>query len=86
MVNIGKKVIEFYNLNINLHNQDSVAGSVIQASGMVVVEDASRTAAWLPDYHSGASVRTSPGVNLAPLRGDLRASEAVQQADQLPTC
>ena len=69
-----------------MNDQDSVAGSVIQASGMVVVEDASRTAAWLPDYHSGASVRTSPGVNLAPLRGDLRASEAVQQADQLPTC
>ena len=70
-----------------------MAGSVIQASGMVIVEDASRTVAWLPDYHSGASVRTSPGVNLAPLRGDLWTSllckqqgEAVQQADQLPIC
>ncbi len=63
-----------------------MAGSVIQASGMVVVEDASRTVAWLPDYHSDASVHTNPGVNLAPLRGDLQTSEAVQQEDQLPTC
>ena len=65
-------------------DQDCVAGSVIQISGMVAVEDASRTVAWLPDYHSGFSTRTSPGVNLAP--GDLRTSGAIQQADQLPTC
>ena len=46
--------------------QDSVAGSVIQASGMVLFEDALKAGTLVVDLRSAASVRTTPLVNLAP--------------------
>ena len=72
-----QKKLHGHNLPIN--NQDSVAGSVIQASGMVVFEDVLRTVAWWPDIQSVTSVCTSPGVNLAPLRGELWTSLLCKQ-------
>ena len=48
------------------HNQDSVAGSVIQASGMVLFEDGLKPGTLVVDIWSAASVRTTPVVNLAP--------------------
>ena len=53
-------------MNMDFENQDSVVGSVIHASGMVVFEDVLRTVAWWPDIKSAASICTNPGVNLAP--------------------
>ena len=53
-------------MNMDFENQDSVVGSVIHASGMVVFEDVLRTVAWWPDIKSAARVCTSPVVNLAP--------------------
>ena len=64
---------------LHIVNQDSVAGSVIQASGMVVFEDVLRTIAWWSDIQSVTSVCTSPGVNLAPLRGELWTSLLCKQ-------
>ena len=46
--------------------QDSVAGSVIQASGMVLFEDGLKPGTLVVDIWSAASVRTTPVVNLAP--------------------
>ena len=50
-------------------NQDSVAGSVIQASGMVLFEDALKAGTLVEDLWSNASVRTTPVVDLAPQVG-----------------
>ena len=47
-------------------DQDSVAGSVIQASGMVLFEDGLKPGTLVVDIWSAASVRTTPVVNLAP--------------------
>ena len=47
-------------------NQDSVAGSVIQASGMVLFEDALEAGTLGVDIWSAPSVRTTPVVKLAP--------------------
>ena len=49
-----------------LMDQDSVAGSVIQASGMVLFEDGLKPGTLVVDIWSAASVRTTPVVNLAP--------------------
>ena len=46
--------------------QDSVAGSVIQASGMVLFEDGLKPGTLVVDIWSAASVRTTPVVNLVP--------------------
>ena len=46
--------------------QDSMAGSVIQASGMVLFEDGLKPGTLVVDIWSAASVRTTPVVNLAP--------------------
>ena len=43
-----------------------MAGSIIQASGMVLFEDVLKTGALIVDIWSAASVRTTPVVNLAP--------------------
>ena len=50
----------------NTDYQDSVAGSVIQASGMVLFEDGLKPGTLVVDIWSAASVRTTPVVNLAP--------------------
>ena len=47
-------------------DQDSVAGSVIQASGMVLFEDALEAGTLGVDILSAPSVRTTPVVKLAP--------------------
>ena len=47
-------------------DQDSVAGSVIQASGMVLFEDALEAGTLGVDIWSAPSVRTTPVVKLAP--------------------
>ena len=47
-------------------DQDSVAGSVIQASGMVLFEDGLKPGTLVVDIWSATSVRTTPVVNLAP--------------------
>ena len=63
-------------------NQDSVAGSVIQASGMVLFEDALKAGTLVEDLWSNASVRTTPVVDLAPQVGshpDLGAWCGVQE-------
>ena len=52
--------------NKSLFHQDSVAGSVIQASGMVLFEDGLKPGTLVVDIWSAASVRTTPVVNLAP--------------------
>ena len=44
-----------------------MAGSVIQASGMVLFEDALKAGTLVEDIWSDASIRTTPVVNLAPL-------------------
>ena len=49
-----------------IKDQDSVAGSVIQASGMVLFEDGLKPGTLVVDIWSAASVRTTPVVNLAP--------------------
>ena len=49
--------------------QDSVAGSVIQASGMVLFEDALKAGTLVEDLWSNANVRTTPVVDLAPQVG-----------------
>ena len=46
--------------------QDSVAGSVIQASGMVLFEDGLDAGTLGVDIWSAPSIRTTPVVNLAP--------------------
>ena len=46
--------------------QDSVAGSVIQASGMVLFEDGLEAGALGVDIMSAPSVCTTPVVNLEP--------------------
>ena len=43
-----------------------MAGSVIQASGMVLFEDALKAGTLVEDLWSNASIRTTPVVNLAP--------------------
>ena len=43
-----------------------MAGSVIQASGMVLFEDALKAGTIVVDIWSAASVRTTPVVNLEP--------------------
>ena len=48
------------------YDQDSVAGSVIQASGMVLFEDGLEAGALGVDIMSAPSVRTTPVVNLEP--------------------
>ena len=59
--------MEFYfSKRIKFDDQDSVAGSVIQASGMVLFEDALKAGTLVVDLRSAASVRTTPLVNLAP--------------------
>ena len=47
-------------------NQDSVAGSVIQASGIVLFEDALKAGILVVDLMSAASVCTTSVVNLEP--------------------
>ena len=47
------------------YNQDFVAGSVIQASGMVIFEDVLMTDTTAADTWLACSVRTNPVVNLA---------------------
>ena len=47
-----------------MNNQDSMAGSVIQASGMVTFEDVLMTDAAAADTWLACSVRTNPVVNL----------------------
>ena len=47
-------------------DQDSVAGSVIQASGMVLFEDGLEAGTLGMDIMSAPSVRTTPVVTLAP--------------------
>ena len=44
-------------------------GSVIQASGMVLFEDALKAGTLVEDLWSNASVRTTPVVDLAPQVG-----------------
>ena len=64
----------FHSIQLNYANkeilcvwdQDSVAGSVIQASGMVLFEDGLKPGTLVVDIWSAASVRTTPVVNLAP--------------------
>ena len=45
-----------------------MAGSVIQASGMVLFEDGLKPGTLVVDIWSAASVRTTPVVNLAHVR------------------
>ena len=52
--------------HIATRDQDSVAGSVIQASGMVLFEDGLEAGALGVDIMSAPSVRTTPVVNLEP--------------------
>ena len=47
-------------------DQDSVAGSVIQASGMVLFEDALKAGTIVTNIRTAASICTTPLVNLAP--------------------
>ena len=62
---LSKNYFPIVSSNYN-HNQDSVAGSVIQAYGMVLFEDGLKPGTLVVDIWSAASVRTTPVVNLAP--------------------
>ena len=53
-------------IQTNEEDQDSVAGAVIQASGMVLFEDALEAGTLGVDIWSAPSVRTTPVVKLAP--------------------
>ena len=55
------------NVSYNNNNQDSVLGSVIQASGMVLFEDALKAGTLVEDIWSDASIRPIPVVSLVPL-------------------
>ena len=49
----------------NINNQDSMVGSVIQASGMVTIDDILMTDTAAADTWLACGVRTNPVVNLA---------------------